>query len=60
MNRRSTNVTCHRGDFIISTAQLQSNFLAIVLEPESYWGLTKYEGFSYLLKQKQYPVLRIP
>ncbi len=48
------------GDIIVNTKQLRSLFLATVLEPESQWGLTKYEGFSYLLKQKQYPVLRIP
>jgi hypothetical protein len=46
------------GDFVIPTRQLQSILLAIILEPESMWGLTKYDQFGYLLKEKQYPVLR--
>ena len=48
------------GDFMIPTHQLQSLLVAIILEPESMWGLTKYEQFAYLLKQSQYPIFRIP
>jgi hypothetical protein len=61
------SVSCHQikktfkpGDFVISTRQLQSLLMGIILEPESMWGLTKYEQFTYLLKQSQYPVFRTP
>ena len=58
VSSRPIKMTLKPGDFIISTKQLQSMLLAIILEPESMWGLTKYEQFGYLLKEKQYPVLR--
>jgi hypothetical protein len=48
------------GDFLVSTEQLQSVLLAILLEPESNWGLTKYEEFSFLRRQKEYSVMCIP
>ena len=48
------------GDFLVSTAQIQSLLITILLEPESMWGLTKYDAFSFLLKQRQYPILRVP
>ena len=57
---RQVNTTLREGDFTISTGQLQSVLLAIILEPESMWGLTRYEPFAYVLKGKRYPVLRIP
>ncbi|MCX6143676.1 MAG: DUF2817 domain-containing protein [Ignavibacteriales bacterium] len=58
VSSHSMTKTLKPGDFIIPTKQLQSALLAIILEPESMWGLTKYEQFGYLLKEKQYPVLR--
>jgi hypothetical protein len=58
VSSRSRTMTLKQGDFIVPTKQLQSRLLAIILEPESMWGLTKYEQFGYLLKEKQYPVLR--
>ena len=58
VSSQSMTKTLKPGDFIIPTKQLQSALLAIILEPESMWGLTKYEQFGYLLKEKQYPVLR--
>jgi hypothetical protein len=57
---RQIKKTFKPGDFMISTHQLQSLLTAIILEPESMWGLTKYEQFAYLLKQTQYPVFRLP
>jgi hypothetical protein len=57
---RQVNTTLRGGDFTISTGQLQSVLVAIILEPESMWGLTRYEPFAYVLKGKRYPVLRIP
>jgi hypothetical protein len=48
------------GDGIVHTAQLQSRLISILLEPESMWGLPKYEEFSSLLRQRTYPLLRIP
>lgn len=47
------------GDALIPTAQLQSRLIAILLEPESQWGLTKYEQFAYLRQGKRYPIKRI-
>ena len=58
VSSRSMTKTLKPGDFIIPTNQLQSMLLAIILEPESMWGLTKYDQFGYLLKEKQYPVMR--
>ena len=60
VSTRKMSLAIERGDFIIPTGQLQAYLLAVVLEPESYWGLTKYGDFSPLLQEKQYPVLRIP
>ena len=57
---RQIKKTFKPGDFMISTRQPQSLLTAIILEPESMWGLTKYEQFAYLLKQGQYPVFRLP
>lgn len=48
------------GDFIVRTDQLHSLFLAVLLEPESMWGIVKYPGFGYLMQSKEYPILRIP
>jgi hypothetical protein len=50
----------HPGDMIVRTDQTRSLFLAVLLEPESMWGLVKYNGFSSLLQGKEYPILRIP
>lgn len=47
------------GDALIPTAQLQSRLIALLLEPESQWGLTKYEQFAYLRQEKRYPFIRI-
>jgi len=55
----SMTKTLKPGDFIVPTKQLQSMLLTIILEPESMWGLTKYDQFGYLLNEKQYPVLRM-
>lgn len=60
VSHRQLDKTLRPGDFVISTRQLQSMLLAIILEPESMWGLTKYGQFAYLLKEKQYPILRVP
>jgi hypothetical protein len=57
---RQMKKTFKPGDFMISTRQLQSLLTAIILEPESMWGLTKYEQFAYLLKRHEYPVFRFP
>jgi hypothetical protein len=59
VSSRSIAKTLKPGDFIVSTKHLQSILIACILEPESMWGLTKYEQFGYLLKEKQYPVFRI-
>ncbi|HTY57801.1 MAG TPA: M14 family zinc carboxypeptidase [Bacteroidota bacterium] len=48
------------GDMIVRTDQTRALFLAVLLEPESMWGLVKYSGFSSLLEGKEYPILRLP
>jgi len=48
------------GDMVVRTDQPRSLFLAVLLEPESMWGLVKYPGFGFLLQGKEYPVFRIP
>jgi hypothetical protein len=58
VSTRSMTKTLKPGDFVIPTKQLQSMLLAIILEPESMWGLTKYDQFGYLLRGKEYPVMR--
>ena len=45
---------------IVRTDQTRALFLAVLLEPESMWGLVKYDGFSSLLEGKEYPILRLP
>ena len=53
-------VTLAAGDVIVPTTQWHSLFLATLLEPESMWGLTKYPQFAWTLKDKWYPILRVP
>jgi hypothetical protein len=48
------------GDVVARLNQVHSSFLGVLLEPESMWGLVKYRGFEFLLRGKEYPVLRIP
>ena len=48
------------GDIVVRTDQTRSLFLGILLEPESMWGLVKYDGFKSLLGGREYPILRIP
>jgi hypothetical protein len=48
------------GDIVVRTDQTRSLFLAVLLEPESMWGLVKYTRFSSLLQGREYPILRIP
>jgi hypothetical protein len=44
----------------IPIAQLHSNFLVSLFEPQSMLGLAQREGFEYLLKEnKVFPVLRV-
>ena len=54
------SVSLHPGDLLVSTKQYHSLFLAILLEPQSMWGLVKYPGYEYLLKENVFPILRIP
>lgn len=55
-----SEITLRPGDVVIPTAQWHGMFLPTALEPVSMWGLTKYEPFADLLKQKRYPIYRIP
>jgi hypothetical protein len=44
----------------VSTAQLHSNFLVQMLEPQSMLGLAQRPGYEYLLKEgERFPVLRV-
>jgi hypothetical protein len=52
-------VTVHPGDVVVSTAQWHSMFLPTTLEPESMWGILKYDAFAPLLKEKRYPICRL-
>jgi len=46
--------------YFVSTAQLHSNFLVSLLEPQSMLGLGQRDGFEYLLKENEtYPILRV-
>ncbi len=58
VGRHEERVVLNAGDFVIPTSQLHSLMMAIVLEPESVWGLPKYPDFSSVLKEKAYPVMR--
>lgn len=60
VTRRKGNISVKPGDFTVSTRQIQSVLLEILLEPESVWGLTKYGEFSSLRKGRRYPIGRIP
>ncbi len=39
--------------------QTKAKIIEIAFEPESLYGLVKYEKFDYLLKQKYFPILRV-
>jgi hypothetical protein len=56
---QKSRMTLHVGDIVVSTKQLHSVFLPILLEPESQWGLMKYPQY-WLGRKGQSPVLRIP
>ncbi|MFW5793568.1 MAG: M14 family zinc carboxypeptidase [Bacteroidota bacterium] len=44
----------------VPTAQLHSNFLVLLLEPQSMLGLAQRKGFEYLLKENEvYPIYRV-
>ncbi len=44
----------------IPTAQLHSNFLVLIFEPQSMLGLSQIEDFNYLLKKGElFPILRV-
>ncbi len=46
--------------YFVPTAQLHSNFLVSLLEPESMLGLGQREGFHYLLKENEsYSIFRV-
>jgi hypothetical protein len=60
VRREKLVISLQPGDFVVSTAQWHAMFLPTMLEPESMWGLTKYSAFSGLLRQKRYPIFRIP
>jgi len=60
VSRRDTVARLRPGELLVSTRQLQSLLIPILLEPESNWGLTKYDMFSYLIRGKRYPILRLP
>jgi Zinc carboxypeptidase len=60
VRRERSVITLQPGDLVVSTAQWHGMFLPTLLEPESMWGLTKYSTFSGLLRQKRYPISRIP
>ncbi len=45
--------TLRPGDVVVRTDQVRSLFTAILLEPESMWGLVKYPGFSSLIQGKE-------
>jgi hypothetical protein len=53
-------VSLKPGDYVVPTSQLQSVLLGILLEPESQWGLTKYDDFGYLQSPGSYPIRRVP
>lgn len=45
---------------IVPTAQLHSNFIVLIFEPQSMLGLAQREGFEYLLKEDiTYPIFRV-
>ncbi len=60
VRRTRETVVVHPGDVILSTAQWHAMVLPTVLEPESMWGILKYEIFAPLLREKRYPICRIP
>lgn len=60
MRIETREVILHAGDIMVSTSQVHSFFLAILLEPESMWGLVKYPAYNFLLQSKVYPILRLP
>jgi hypothetical protein len=59
VHKTSETLGVHPGDVVLSTAQWHSMFLPTMLEPESIWGILKYEAFATLLKEKKYPICRI-
>ncbi len=58
--RKLTNNISENDYFYIPTNQLKNNLIVIALEPKSELGLSRYPGFSYLIKEKsEYPILRV-
>lgn len=59
VRRKTTPVHVRPGWFVVSTSQIHSHLLAILLEPESHWGLVKYDEFADLRRRKEYPIGRV-
>lgn len=57
---REEKINAAKGDVIVYLNKPNANFLAILLEPSSMWGLAQYDEFSdSVKKEKDYPVVRI-
>ncbi len=60
VTRQQVTATLNPGDFVVSTAQRQSRLLGIALEPESIWGIVKYDQFAGIRQAQWYPIKSIP
>lgn len=59
VRKNTTTVRVHPGWFMVPTSQVQSHLLAILLEPESQWGLVKYDRFAGLRRRGKYAIERV-
>ena len=53
-------VVLRPGDVVVMLRQVHSLFIATLLEPESMWGVSRYEKFQKLFQGTQYPIVRLP
>jgi hypothetical protein len=53
-------VVLRPGDILVPVNQRHALFVATVLEPQSMWGLSRYQRFEELFQGARYPIIKIP
>jgi len=47
------------GSMVIPTHNMRANHIVQILEPKSFYGISHYQEFKYLLQQKIFPIYRL-
>ena len=56
---RRTKETFYSGDVLIKTDNLRAFQIVQLLGPQSFYGISHYPDYSYLLDKKELPIYRV-